>query len=86
MGRLQADGMASMLPRQQALEWHLRGNHYPPISLVFVPVAEEAIDRANEGDWDSIIEMPNGKSLSVSKIIEGLHLESFLEEKDNEST
>lgn len=78
MGRLQAEEMASMLQQEQALEWHLRYNHYPPISLDFVPVAKEAIEKANSDEWDTIIEMPNGKSLMVYKIIEGMHLETFL--------
>lgn len=86
MGRLQATEMSSMLPEQQALEWHLTANHYPPIHESFVPVAIQAINRAvaaiEEEDrsiWREQIEMPNGKVLTVSEICEGLHLDTFVE-------
>jgi len=59
---------------------HLQCNHYPPVSTVFVPTCIQAIDAANLEDWDAVIEMPNGKSLTVAEIIEGLHLDYFLEE------
>ena len=82
MGRLQAEEMISLLKREQALQWHLQYNHYPPISLTFVPVAEIAIDKANAEEWEEIIKMPNGKELTVAEIVEGLHLESFLEQDE----
>lgn len=81
MDRLQAEEMASQLSQDQALRWHLQYNHYPPVSEVFTPVAKEAIDKANEKDWDSVIEMPDGVSKTAAQIIEGLHLESFLDEE-----
>lgn len=84
MGRQQAEEMVSLLKQEQALQWHLQYNHYPPVSLAFIPVAKEAIDKGNQEDWDSVIEMPNGKSKTVAQIIEGLHLESFLEEQEGE--
>lgn len=81
MGRLQAKKMVARLSREQTLHWHLQYNHYPPVDSVFIPAAEEAIERANAGDWDSVIAMPNGKSLTVAQIVEGLHLETFLEQE-----
>ena len=88
MGRMQAGEMAARLPREVAVAWHLQYNHYPPVNRVFVVVALEAIEKAEAGDWKAAIDMPNGRSLTVGEIIEGLHLESFLtmdgEEKDNE--
>ena len=62
-----------------ALLIQLQSNHYPPIHSVFVPVAKKAIELANQGEWSEIIDMPNGRSLSVSSIIEQLHLDSFLD-------
>lgn len=62
-----------------ALHWHLTANHFPPISPTFIPAAKEAIERANGCDWTSTIEMPNGRSLTVAQIIEGMHLDSFVE-------
>lgn len=79
MGRMQAEEMRELLSRNQALRWHLQSNHYPPIHEIFIPIAEEAIERANAGEWEKEIEMPNGKTLTVGEIVEGLHLDSFLD-------
>lgn len=81
MGRLQAEEMVSQLSQDQALRWHLQYNHYPPISLDFIPTAKKAIKKANQEECGYIIKMPNGRILPVSEIIEGLHLESFLDEE-----
>lgn len=69
-----------------ALYHHLRYNHFPPVHEDFIPVAERAIELAQEAiwmdeqqGWDTVIEMPNGVSLTVSEIVEGLHLDFFLE-------
>lgn len=78
MGRLQAEEMVARFKEDQALKWHLYCNHYPPINKAFLPIAKEAIRFAKQNEWEEIIEMPNGKSLTVDKIIEGLHLETFL--------
>lgn len=64
------------------LEHHLCFNHFPPISNVFVPVAEQAIALANEGDWDALITMPNDITLSVGEIVDQLHLIPFVEMDD----
>ena len=82
MGRLQAEELTANLPIEQALRLHLQCNHYPPVNSVFMPVAKDAIDRANKGEYDTVLEMPNGKSLSVTQIIEGLHLDCFLDQED----
>jgi hypothetical protein len=83
MGNLQSIEMAEEVKQglqlDVALEWHLTSNHYPPIHRVFIPVAKQAIELANDGNWSQIIDMPNGRSLSVSSIIEQLHLDSFLD-------
>lgn len=60
------------------LNHHLQYNHYPPIDLAFIPVAKQAIEKANQEDWDYIIQMPNGIKKTVAEIIEGLHLGEFL--------
>ena len=67
---------------QHALDWHLQHNHYPPVSLVFKPVAERAIELAADDDWDEMIEMPNGIVLSVGEIVDQLHLLDFIELRD----
>lgn len=82
MGRMQASEMRNELGERVALEWHLRSNHYPPVNLVFVGVALEAIKRGRAGDWGAVLEMPNGLRRTVSQIVAGLHLDAWLEDED----
>lgn len=79
MGRLQATEMARLAKLDVALRWHLRANHYPPVHLDFLPVAKRAIKEGKKENWDKKIKMPNGITKTVAGIIEGLHLEPFLE-------
>jgi hypothetical protein len=72
--------MASLTDLGTAIGWHLKSNHYPPVHEAFIPVALEAIELANEGDWDAVLEYPNGIERTVAHTIEGLHLDAFLEE------
>ena len=83
MGSLQAQEFAwleknNLVKLDQALTWHLRGNHYPPIHLDFLAPAKKAIELANDGDFTTEITLPNGKVKTVGGIIEGLHLNSFV--------
>lgn len=79
MGNMQLIGMKAMVNDIDfLLDWHLKYNHYPAVHSSFIPVAKEAIERASDEDWDYEIKMPNDKILSVAKIIEGLHLDEFL--------
>jgi hypothetical protein len=82
MGHMRAAEMRAFLGRDRALDDHLRYNHYPPIHPDFKPVAVEAIDKANEGDWEHEITMPNGITKTVGEIVEGMHLEAFLGDDD----
>ena len=61
---------------------HLRYNHVPAISTVFVPCAIQAIEQANCQHYEKTIELPNGRILTVSNIIAELHLECFLEDNN----
>lgn len=70
--------MRAFLGRDKALDDHLAYNHYPPIHSDFKPVAVEAIDKANAGEWDHEIEMPNGLVRTVGEIVDGMHLDAFL--------
>ena len=86
MGRNRAIEMLSCVGEEVALRDHLQANHYPPIHESFIPIAQQAIERAaeavfceDESIWQEAIEMPNGKTLTVSEIYEGLHLEPFVE-------
>jgi hypothetical protein len=81
MGKKTAEEIAEApLTLEAKLSWHLSGNHYPPVHEDFIPVCVDAITKANQGDWDSILTYPNGRERSVSHTVEGLHLEAFLDD------
>lgn len=80
MGKQYIEGFLDMgVEQYTALKIHLSTNHFPSVSHVFIPVAEEAIVEANVGNWTHMILMPNGITKSVSDIVSELHLDSFLE-------
>ena len=91
MGRMALDGMLEMSTnRRVTLSWHLQSNHYPPPPAFMVDVAEAAIDACNEGDYERLIELPNGaehrrygSKVPANVIVESLHLDAFLDEEDN---
>ena len=90
MGNLHSMESAEMVSNGQmdidtALTYQLQSNHYPPVSIDFIPsckkaiqLVQQGIDEENPKLYDTIVKLPNGKSLSASKIVEGLHLEFFL--------
>jgi hypothetical protein len=88
MGRMSALGMKEALDDRLAdldsvLVWHLTSNHYPPLTTKLVPYAKEAIQLCNDSRWEEEIEFPNGSVVSAGKIVEDLHLESFLNEEED---
>lgn len=88
MGRMQAEEILAQVGKHNALAWHLQSNHYPPVPLAMIPACEEAIDHANTGDWDTLIQLPKGvfyrgdDKAPVSAIISQHHLDSFLEQEE----
>ena len=90
MGATQAREMADTLPLEQALEWHLRANHYPAIPTSMVEPCKQAIAAANIGNWDDEIELPPQVSYRGSKtapawaIVQQHHLEAWLVADTNE--
>ncbi len=62
MGSLQAAEMAELVPMEQAIAWHLRSNHYPPIPASMAKPCLDAIDAYWEDDIDREIQMPDGIS------------------------
>lgn len=81
MGHRTAQDIADApLSLEDKLSWHLKGNHYPPVHEDFIPVCIEAITRANNGDYDSMLQYPNGRERTVGYTIGGLHLEFFLDD------
>jgi hypothetical protein len=73
---------------EQAIGYHLQGNHYPPVPLSMVQPCVEAIDAAYEEDFNREIEMPEGVSYKGKTtapawaIIEQHHLNAWLPEGD----
>ncbi len=61
MGSLQAAAMSETdLTLEQALAWHLRSNHYPPVPESMVPTCIEAINAYWEDDLDKMVSLPAG--------------------------
>ena len=70
---------------EQQISWHLQSNHYPPIPNEMVAVCIDAIEYANEGEWDLELDMPEGVSYRgrstapVYAIVESNHLDAWIE-------
>ena len=89
MGRQFIEGfLAEGVQKEVALNYHLQYNHYPPVSTDFVPAFMKAIEAGYEAEWndewDIDIELPNGKIRTASQIIEGLNLDAFFDNYDEE--
>jgi len=87
MGTMNAEEMAAAVGEgetsmRMALTWHLTSNHFPPVHTIFVDVAIRAIMCAAAEEFDEVIEMPNGVSLSVTEIVDQLHLWPFVDNAD----
>lgn len=85
MGSLQAQEMRQMLSLDQALRWHLRSNHYPPVPFAMVDVCKKAIAHAAAEEYDEEVALPDGttyrgaESVPVSVVIDSFHLHDFIE-------
>lgn len=85
MGSLQAAEMAEMLSMEDAITWHLRSNHFPPIPTSMVPVCIEAIQNALDGNWTKLVSLPDGvgyrglTAAPTDAIIEQHHLDPWVE-------
>ena len=91
MGSMHAMELAgSSIPQRVALEYHFTGNHYPPLPLSLIPIAETAIELANHGEWDNKLALPDGisykgtTSAPVWACVEEWHLEWFLSNDEEE--
>ena len=74
-----------------ALLYHLTHNHCPPIPESFIPVCEAAIAATNEGDYERLIDLPDGVSHRVHgkqtrawEIMEFAHLDGFVDDPEQE--
>jgi len=86
MGSTYAAGIAGEnIPLEVKLEWHLRGNHYPPVPRSMIEPCKQAIEAGLERDFDLEIKLPAGIKIKGSDtaragdICELLHLEPFLD-------
>jgi hypothetical protein len=90
MGSLTAIGIKdSVLDLETQLQYHLQGNHYPPVPLEMIPVCIEAIDAFYEEDWERMIDMPKVGDFQIryrgetqapaSAIVEQHHLSWFID-------
>jgi hypothetical protein len=76
--------------RSIAIEHHLQYNHYPPLPLSLVPVAEEAIDAVSDGDFQREIALPKGlnyrgaETTTAIDAVEAMHLDDFIDTDDVE--
>lgn len=84
MGRLQAFDIQKFANFETALRWHLSHNHYPPVPTAMYEPCVEAIEAANEDDWDREIDLTGiaqyrGKdSAPAHAIIDAHHLDAFI--------
>ena len=89
MGSIYAEGLTEIgLSLEEQVLVHLTSNHYPPVPKFMVEPCIEAIDKANGGDWDSMITLPEGVTWKgeteapVSAMVEQHHLEFWIIESE----
>ena len=84
MGRLATEDMIEHGSFDQALSWHMTGNHYPPLPSSLIPVAKIVIEKAKQCRWAAKVKLPEGVSyqgkrmVPVSACVEAWHLDVFL--------
>lgn len=86
MGRMGLEGMLEMTDSDTALRWHLKSNHYPPLPDCIFGLAKQAIELANNDEWDARISLKEAgiswrgqDSAPVSACVESWHLDSFIQ-------
>lgn len=90
MGRLQAEEMAEFGTMEQAIKWHLRSNHYPPIPISMVQPCIDAIIAVNDGNYNEEISLPEGVTYKGDAtapawvVVEQHHLDAWLTWEDEE--
>lgn len=91
MGNLQAREMVEQLGSdnlRRAISWHLTSNHFPAIDNSMVEPCIEAIENANNKEWDKMVRLPEGveyqgsSAAPTNAIINQHHLLMFLEENE----
>jgi hypothetical protein len=76
------------LPLEQAIGYHLQGNHYPPVPLSMVQPCIDAIDAMHAEENDAPIALPEGitykgrTTAPAWAIVEQHHLHAWLPQDD----
>lgn len=91
MGHITAMGIAETdLTIEQQIEWHLKGNHYPPVPSSMVTPCVEAIDAYWEDDLEKEIDLPEGvtyrgmTTAPAREIIINHHLDAWCIDSEEE--
>ena len=71
------------ITRIALLQHYLQHNHFPPLEIGWVNVADTALQAAERNDWFSEIRTPIGMR-PVREILDGLHLWEFVTIDDPE--
>ena len=93
MGTMRAMGMASSvaageLSMEAALLDHLWHNHYPSLPGSLVKPCIDAIAKADQGEWDAEVQMPEGIQFryqdfaTVRQMVETCHLHAYLSQDE----
>ena len=51
--------------------------------LSSVPACIEAIQLVSQGDYDRVIDLPNGRKMAAAEVVKGLHLDAFIEQEED---
>jgi hypothetical protein len=76
------------LPLEQAIGYHLQGNHYPPVPLSMVQPCIDAIDAIHAREGDTPIALPEGitykgrTTAPAWAIVEQHHLDFWLPQEE----
>ena len=83
---LQDEELGMSLEHQISL--HFQTNCYPPIPQQMVPTAIEALDNANEGEWNKMVRLPEGVTfrgydeVSTANVIDSYRLSYWVVESE----
>lgn len=78
-----------MLSPHVAMHYHLTSNHYPPLPSALIEPCFAAIEAAQEGDYQRLIDLPEGLLLrgshqaTAEELVDTCHLDGFIETDDD---
>ena len=96
MGNTQALGFAEAVNDGQislwaALHYHFTANHLPALPVACIEPAQEAIEKANQGEWEEVVDVTDigthrihGTEVPVNVIIEEWRLYPFVTTDDED--